>query len=203
MATRASRLPRAMRRGGARQPVDRIGDPFRHPIAQRRAEQAEEHRQRQHLTIEIVDLPFDLRLAQRHRHRDDAFTAAGPDGGGGEQILPPSCFADEGRQPVEHDPAIHVGGRAPRQETRGEQVALARRLQLRALEEVHVLIDGAPDQHHDLIVERRQRARAARLLQRRVVLDQPLRDQRGLRRRFFDAGAELRREVGPRSRSPE
>ena len=51
--------------GGARQPVDRIGDPFRHPIAERRTEQAEQHRQRQHLAIEIVDLPFDFRLAQR------------------------------------------------------------------------------------------------------------------------------------------
>ncbi len=51
--------------GGARQPVDRIGDPLRHPIAERRTEQAEQHRQRQHLPIEIVDLPFDFRLAQR------------------------------------------------------------------------------------------------------------------------------------------
>ena len=49
----------------ARQPVHRIGDPLRHPVAERRAEQHEQHRRRQHAAIELVDLLLDLLLPQR------------------------------------------------------------------------------------------------------------------------------------------
>ncbi len=92
---------------------------------------------------------------------------------------------------------IHVARRARRQQVRREEVALAGRLQPRAIEQVDVLIDGPAHEHHELIVDRLQRIRPA-LLQRGVVFDEPLRDGRRLDRRLFDAGAELIREIGPR-----
>ena len=69
--------PQLVRRGGrdarveiaardaprrARQPVHRIGDPLGHPVAERRAEQAEQHEAGQHAAIELVDLLLDLLL---------------------------------------------------------------------------------------------------------------------------------------------
>ena len=58
----------------------------------------------------------------------------------------------------------------------------------RAVEQIDVLVDRPPDEHHDLIVEHLERP-GALLLQRRVVLDQALRDVAVLDRAFFDARA--------------
>ncbi len=67
----------------------------------------------------------------------------------------------------------------------------------RPIEEVDVLVDGPPHEHHDLVVDRGERAGAA-LLQRRVVLDEALRRGDGSRGRLLGAGAQLRGDVGPR-----
>ena len=99
--------------------------------------------------------------------------------------------ADEGRQAVEHDASIDLRRACAWRAVRREQIALARRLQARALEQVDVLIDRPADKDHDLIVEHIERP-GALLLQRRVVLDQALRDRHGLDRAFFHAGAQLR-----------
>ncbi len=151
----------------ARQPVHRIGDPLGHPVAERGAEQAEEHEAGQHATIELVDLLLDLLLPVRHRHGDDAFAAAGAHRRRRQLVgkIADLLLADVGRQSVEQDRAIDVARRARRQQLRREQIACARRLQARAIEQVHVLVDRAPNQHHDLIVDsverRRRRAAAA------------------------------------------
>ena len=47
----------------ARQAIHRIGDPLGHPVAERRAEQAEEHDAGEHAAIELVDLLLDLAAA--------------------------------------------------------------------------------------------------------------------------------------------
>ena len=146
----------------------------------------------------VVDLPLDLQLPQRQRHRDDALAAAGADRRGGLHVARVGELfdADEGRQPIEHDPPVDPAGRPRRQQPRREQVALARRLEARPLEQVHVLVDGAADEHHDLVVDGRQPGRAA-LLQGGVVLDEPLRDGGRPGGRVLDAGPGLRREVRP------
>ena len=56
-----------------REPIDRIGDPLGHRIAQCGAEQAEQDRRREHQPPQVVDLPLDFSLAEGHRHRHDAF----------------------------------------------------------------------------------------------------------------------------------
>ena len=68
---------------------------------------------------------------------------------------------------------------------------------MRPIEEIDVLVDGTTNQHHELIVDRAERGRAA-LLQPRVVLDEPLRRRDGSRRGLLGAREELRRDVGPR-----
>ena len=183
----------------ARQPVHRIGDPLGHPVAERGAEQAEQHDAGQHAAIELVDLLFDLLLPVGERHGDDAFAAAGAHGRRRQLIgeVADLLLADERRQPIEQDRSVDVARRARREQLRREEVARAGRLQARPVEQVDVLVDGAADEHHDLIVDRVER-RGAALLQRRVVLDQALRRGDGSRGRLLGAGEELRRDVGPR-----
>ena len=183
----------------ARQAVHGVGNPLGHPIPDSGAEQAEQHRGEQHAAIELVDLALDLHLPERERHGDDAFASARAHWSGSKQIrdLARVFLADKGRQPIEHDLPVHIARRARREKPRGKEVGLARGLQSGAVEEVDVLIDGAADEHHDLIVEGAERAGAA-LLERRVVFDEPLRHRRGFRGRLIDARAKLPGEVGPR-----
>ena len=125
-------------------------------------------------------------------------TSAGPDRGGGLQVagIGELLGADERREPLEHDPPVDEARRSGRQQLRREQIPLARRLQTGPAEQVHVLIDGPADEHHDLIVDRRQRGLAA-LLQRRVVLDQPLRHGGRPGGGVFNSGPGLGGEVRP------
>ena len=66
----------------------------------------------------------------------------------------------------QHDRAIDVVRRARRQQARREQVALARRDQLGAVEDVDVLIDHLADPDHHVVA---QRARSPRLLRREAA----------------------------------
>ena len=51
--------------GRARQPFDRIPHPLGHPVADRRAQEAEQHDRREDLAIELVDPLIDLLLTVR------------------------------------------------------------------------------------------------------------------------------------------
>ena len=185
--------------GRARQSVDRVCDPFGHPISERRAEEAEEQRTREHAPVELVNLLLDVQLLGRERDGDDALAATGGDRRRREPKRHGADLfvADEGRQPVEHDASIDVARRAHREQPRRKEIACAGRLQAIAIEQVDVFVDGAPDEHHDLIVDRRQRAGAA-LLQRRVILDQALRRRDGSCGRLVGAREQLVGEIGPR-----
>ena len=46
--------------GRARESIDWIADALGHPVAKRRAQEAEEHRRQQQLMIEIVELPVGI-----------------------------------------------------------------------------------------------------------------------------------------------
>ena len=180
-----------------RQAVHRIGDSFGHPVAERGAEQAEQHEPGQHAPIELVDLLLDLLPPVGHRHGDDPVAPARAHRRRRQLIgkIADLFLTDIGRQPIQQNRAVDVAGRARREQLRREQIARAGRLQPRPVEQIDVLVDGAPDQHHDLIVDRVERGGAA-LLERRVVLDQTLRRGDRARRRLRGAVEQLRRHVG-------
>ena len=145
---------------GAREPVDRIGDALGHPVAHGGAEQHHEHRAEDHLPVELVDLAIELLLAERQRHDDDAVAASGAHRRRRDAVREVGDLldADEHRQPVEDHVPVRRARRAHRQQARREQIALARRFEPRTIEEVDVLVDGAADEHHDLVVDRGERA---------------------------------------------
>ena len=147
------------------------------------AEQDEEQRREVDAAIELVDLALDLALAVGERHGQDRVAAAGADRRRRDHVRERAdlILVDEARQPLQHDRAVDIVGRARRQEARGEQVALARREQLGAREDVDVLIDHLADPDHHVVADRRRRRRVA--AQERVrLLDHPLRDRRRARR---------------------
>ena len=92
-----------------------------------------QQRAEQHAAIEVVDLALDLALAQRQRHGQDGVAAADADRRRRDQVgeVADPILADEARQPLEGDGAVDLGRRARRQQPRREEVALARRQQLR------------------------------------------------------------------------
>ena len=83
-------------------------------------------------------------LADTHRRRGDD-VRDGPD----------LILVHEARKPIEHDRAIDVVRRARGQEARREQVALARREQLGAVEDVDVLLDHLADRDQHVVAARR------------------------------------------------
>ncbi|HZW75565.1 MAG TPA: hypothetical protein VFF43_18610, partial [Caldimonas sp.] len=148
------------------------------------------------MPIELVDLPIELLLAERQRDDDDAVASARANRGGSNAVRKVCDLldADEDRQPLEDHFAVRGARRPHREQPRREQVALARGFEPRTVEQIDVLTDRASDEHHQRIVDGRQRRRAA-LLQRGVVLDEALRDRRGLRRGVFEIGLRLARKV--------
>ena len=104
-------------------------------------------------------------------------------------------FVDEARQPLQHDGAIDVVRRSRRQQARREEIALARRDQLRAVEDVDVLIDDLADPHHHVVVAALDAVGAA--IQERVGLfDDALRHRRRARRFALNVLAQQIGEVG-------
>ena len=67
----------APRRPG--QAIHRVGDPFRHPVAEACAEQDEQHGGGQDEPIELVGLALAFLALQGLRHRDDPVASAGAD----------------------------------------------------------------------------------------------------------------------------
>ncbi len=128
---------------GAREPADRVGDAFRHPVADPGAEQHEKHGGEHHAAIELVDLLLDLLLAQGLRNGDDALAAAGAHRRRGNQVPHPAHFllGDKGRQAVHDDASIDLSRGARGEQSGRVQVALARRLKARAGEQIDVLVD--------------------------------------------------------------
>ena len=60
--------------------------------------------------VEIVDLPIDVALPVRERHGQDHVAPAGADRRGRDGVgeRADAIFADETRQPLQHDRAIDV-----------------------------------------------------------------------------------------------
>ncbi len=136
------------------------------------AEHDEQHGGEQHAAIELVDLRVDLLLAQRQRHRQNRFAILNPHRRGGDEVrVGADRFAGHERRPaLEQDGAIDVALGARRQEARREQVALARREQPRAVEDVDVLRDDSTQPDHQVVVDRRGRG-AVGGFERADVLD--------------------------------
>ena len=168
----------------ARQPADRIGDALGHRQPDAGAEQDEEQRRQVDAAIELVDLALDLALPVGERHGQDRRSRP-PARTGAAAIMygnvADAILADEARQPLQRDRAIDVVGRPGRQQPGREQVALARRDELGAVEDVDVLIDHLADPDHHVVARRREPFGAA--AQQRVrLLDDALRDRCGARR---------------------
>ncbi len=163
----------------------------------RGAEQDEEQRGEVNAAIEVVDLALDLALAGGQRHGQDAIALAGPDRRGGDHVRDGAdlILVDEAGQPLQHDRAVDVVRRARRQEPGGEQIALARREQLRAVEDVDVLIDHLADPHHHVVAARRDLFVAA-TPERVGFLDDALRHGGGARRFRLHRIAQQIREIG-------
>ena len=146
VAIRASKSPRAMPAGRARQAVHRIGDALGHRVADRRAQQDEQQRGQHDPPVQLVDLALDLLLAQGERHGEDRVRGRTARTGAAATMKrkSPTCSSviTVGRR-SSSDRAVDVGRRARRQQARGEQVALARGQQPRAAEDVDVLPDDA------------------------------------------------------------
>ena len=101
---------------------------------------------------------------------------------------------------LEGDGVIDGGRCACWEETRGKQVAFARGDQLRALEDVDVLIDELANSKQEVIINARSRIDASdrflsSLLKPKRLLDDPLGDGRGSGRTCLDLCSELRRKV--------
>ncbi len=144
------------------QAVHRVRDPLRQRVAERRADEDEQHRREDDAAVEVVDLALDLLLPEGERHGEDRIAPACADRGGRHHVAEAAhlFLGDDGGQAVEGDGAIDVRGRARGQQARGEQVPLARRLSASgAAEEVDVLADDAAQPDHRVVVERRLRAR--------------------------------------------
>ena len=141
----------------ARQAPDRVGNPLCQREANRRAQQDEEQRRQVNAAVQVVDLLLDLAAAVGQRNRQDQVAVAGPHRRGGNQVgdRPDLVLVHEARKPIQDDGPIHVSGRARRQEARREQVALAGGEQLRAVEDVEVLLDHLADRDHHVVAPRR------------------------------------------------
>ena len=150
-----------------------------------------------HAAIEIVDLALDVALPQRRRHGQNPLLASGANRGRSDQIRHRAklVFIDEARQPLENDGAIDVVRRARRQQARREQIALARRNQVRPVEDVHVLIDDLADPDHHVILGFLSTIRPAAEESVRLF-DDALRDRRRARRFALNILAQEIGEVG-------
>ena len=180
-----------------RQAADGIGDALGQRESDRGAEQDEAHHRQVDAAVEVVALARDLLLPRRQRHRQDRVAAAGAHRRRRNQIRHGAelILVDEARQPLQLDRAIDVVRRARRQEARREEIALARRDELGAVENVDVLIDDLADPHHHVVVERTD-AFGAAAQQRVGFLDDALGDGRRPRRLGLDAVAQQVGEVG-------
>ena len=118
----------------------------------------EQQRRQQHAAIQRFDLLLDLLLPRRQRHCEDAvFERRGRQRYGGDQIgiQRADAFAhDGGRFATELERLVHFGRRARRQESGGEEIALAGGDQAAGGEEIHVLIDQPADPHHQVVFDR-------------------------------------------------
>ncbi len=105
--------------GRAREPLDRVAQPFGRDVADGGAKQDEEHRRQDHPAVERRDFAFDLLLAQRERHGENRAGLAVAHGHRGHACTPGvraarrprSCSAARGRWPVPLRPGIRVGNR--------------------------------------------------------------------------------------------
>ena len=85
-----------------------------------------------------------------------------------------AILADKTGKTLERDGPIHRIGRPRREQPRCEQITLARRHELRAFEDVDVLIDDLADPDHDVVARRRESLGA--LNERVRLFDDTLRD---------------------------
>ena len=153
----------------------------------------------QHAAIEFLDLRLDLLLPRGQRHRQDGVARLDPHRRRGDEVLdrPHRLAADERRLPLEQDGAVHLARRARRQQARGKQVALARRQQVRAVEDVDVLRDHAAQPHDDVVVDDGSGGEAATCRLPKSSTTR-LATLAGPRRLAFDVGEHQRRDVGAR-----
>ena len=127
-----------------------------------------------------------------------ALPATGANRRRGDQIRQRAklIFVDEARQPLEHDGAIDVVRRARRQQARREQIALARRNEVRPVEDVHVLIDDLADPDHHVVAWVSRGHPTPRLRRASRFFDDALRDRRRARRFGLNVVAQQVGEVG-------
>ncbi len=177
--------------GRARQAVDRVGNALGHPVAQPGAYQDEQDEGRPDPAIEIVALLIQLALPQCQRNGDDPFAVARAHARGGQQIAEGAdvFHVHEGGQAIEHDAPIDIRRRASREDVRRKKVALAGRLENGPVEQIHILRDGAFDEHEELVVDVVERPRAPLL--GRIVLHQTLGHGGGLDSGLVEAVLEL------------
>ena len=107
----------------------------------------------EHAAGEVVDLAFDLALAERERHRQDRLTAEDGHRSRRDKILEwaDAIFGDRDRTAVEHHLAVDGCRRSRGQQSGLEQIALAGRRELRPVVEVDVLIHDLPDPDHHVV----------------------------------------------------
>ena len=142
----------ALRR--ARQPADGIGDALGQRQAERRPEQDEAQHGEVDAAIEIVDLALDVPLAERRGHGQDALAVRSVRTGVAAiryGVEPKTSSATKLGSRSQHDGAIDGVRRSRRQQARREEIELARGDELRAVEDVDVLIDHLADPHHHVV----------------------------------------------------
>src|SRR5688500_15328983 len=100
--------------------------------------------------LEIFDLALDFVAAGQQRNAQD-YVTAGRAGQRGRELIrkvTDAFFAKERRQALEGNLSVDLRRRARRQQARREEIALARRQQVGAGEQVDVLIENLTELHH-------------------------------------------------------